>query len=326
MKDAVRILKSGGLVAFPTETVYGLGADATSSQAVSRIFAAKGRPATNPLIVHVADIERAKRCSVDWPTTADRLATAFWPGPLALILPKNPIIVDQATAGRKTVALRAPDHPIAQQLLREFDGPIAAPSANRSTRISPTTAEHVRRELGDRVDLILDGGPCRVGIESTVLDLTATRPIILRPGGISRQKIETIIGPVELFRKSVDESQSATSPGQQQIHYSPHTPAFRYKKSAELIDGLRVSGRCAILSMRSPGASEMEIPPLPIAPLIIQMPLDADGYAHRFYAALRQADDASVAAIWVEMPPDQPEWLAVRDRIARATRAVALQK
>jgi L-threonylcarbamoyladenylate synthase len=193
---AAAVLRRGGLVAFPTETVYGLGADATNADAVTKIFAAKGRPSTNPLIVHVADAAVARRYATAWPPAAAQLADRFWPGPLTLVLPKAPDIVPAVTAGLNTVGLRVPDHPVALQLLREFGGAVAAPSANRSNRVSPTTADHVREELGDAVDLVLDGGPCRVGIESTVLDLTTERPTILRPGGLSREQIEAVVGPV----------------------------------------------------------------------------------------------------------------------------------
>src|SRR5947207_69544 len=201
--EAVKILRRGGLVAFPTETVYGLGADATNADAVAKIFAAKGRPATNPLIVHVAGADVARRYAADWPVAASHLAQAFWPGPLTLVVPRGATIVSQVTAGGDTVGLRVPAHPLALELLRAFDGPVAAPSANKSNRVSPTAAQHVRDELGDAVDLVLDGGPCTVGIESTVLDLTGERPVILRPGGVQRRKIETILGPVDVFGGSV---------------------------------------------------------------------------------------------------------------------------
>jgi len=194
---AVSILKAGGLVAFPTETVYGLGADARSSEAVLKIFAAKGRPPTNPLIVHVSGVAMAKLYAMEWPDTARRLAQKYWPGPLTLVLPRYRTIAPEVSAGLDTVGLRMPNHPLALELIQRFDGPIAAPSANRSNHLSPTTAQHVREELGDAVDLILDGGPCRVGIESTVLDLTGSQPMILRPGGITRAQIEKVIGPIE---------------------------------------------------------------------------------------------------------------------------------
>jgi L-threonylcarbamoyladenylate synthase len=231
VREAVAVLSRGGLVAFPTETVYGLGADARRSSGVQKIFRAKGRPATNPLIVHIEGKDSARRFTTVWPKQADILADAFWPGPLTLVLPKGNLIVSDATAGRSTVGLRAPNHPLALELLKAFDGPIAAPSANRSNHLSPTTAEHVRQELGDAVDLILDGGPCQVGIESTVLDLSSDRPTILRPGSITRDQIEAHIGRVEIFAGSVDAKIAAVSPGQQERHYAPRTPAFRFDGS-----------------------------------------------------------------------------------------------
>ena len=312
---AASILRSGGLVAFPTETVYGLGADATNPDAVARIFAAKGRPSTNPLIVHVADVEAARRCAAHWSDVAQKLAAAWWPGPLALVVPKAPRIVDAATAGRPTVALRVPDHPLALELLRAFGGPVAAPSANKSNHVSPTTAAHVREELGDVVDLILDGGPCSVGIESTVVDLTGPRPVILRPGGVPRREIENLVGPVEVFGGSVSPAMSAASPGQHARHYAPRTPAFRFEPHQydriRPTDKLgRPNGLLALSSRR----------PLQGWDWMIVMASDPAAYARHLYNALRNLDAEVRTAIYVEMPPDRPEWEAVRDRITRATR------
>ncbi len=228
IQKAVNVLREGGLVALPTETVYGLGADATNSNAIKKIFAVKGRPSTNPLIVHVADEGVAKRYVRSWPAVADQLAKHFWPGPLTLVLPKADSIVPEVTAGRDTVGVRVPNHSLALQLLRAFDGPIAAPSANRANHISPTSADDVHAELGDAIDLILDGGPCTVGIESTVLDISGEHATILRPGGVTREQIESTIGPVELFEGSINATHAAASPGQHRRHYSPVTPAFRF--------------------------------------------------------------------------------------------------
>ena len=292
--QAAAILRSGGLVAFPTETVYGLGAEATNADAVRKIFAAKGRPRTNPLICHVPDETVARRYAREWPPAAAQLAAAFWPGPLTLVLLKTDDIRDEVTAGRDTVALRAPDHPLTLMLLRILDRPLAGPSANQSSHVSPTTAQHVRDELGDRVDMILDGGPCDVGIESTVLDLSGAgggRPTILRPGGVTREQIEALIGPVDVFSGAVDTSVAAASPGQHEKHYAPRTPAFRF----DAADRARVNGE------------------------ILDVTGDAATYARQFYARLRELDDSGVAAIYIEMPPDTPEWTAVRDRITRAT-------
>src|SRR3954468_3925357 len=202
---AVQILRSGGLVAFPTETVYGLGADATNAAAGEKIFHVKGRPLTNPLICHVADEDVARRYVTVWPRAAQALVDRFWPGPLTVVLPKTDAIAANVTAGLGSVGLRAPDHLLTLEMLRAFDGPVAGPSANRSTHVSPTTAQHVRDEFGDAIDLILDGGPCAVGIESTVLDLSADHPRILRPGGVSRASIEEVIGTVDVRNPVVTE-------------------------------------------------------------------------------------------------------------------------
>jgi L-threonylcarbamoyladenylate synthase len=263
---------------------------------VARVFAAKGRPATNPLIVHVGHADVAKRFVTTWPPAAERLAQRFWPGPLTIVLPKRAEIVDAVTAGLGTVGLRVPDHPLALELLRAFGGAVAAPSANKSGHVSPTTAEHVRDELGEAVDVILDGGPCRVGIESTVLDLSADVPRILRPGQITRLQIETLIGPVEQQLGSVTAAAPASkSPGQHERHYAPRTPAFRF----ETHERSKIDHTDAA---------------------VLDVNLDPDAYARQFYARLRMLDRQGLRAIYIEMPPDTPQWAAVRDRIFRATR------
>ncbi len=294
IEQAIGILRAGGLVAFPTETVYGLGADATNSDAVARIYAVKGRPATNPLICHVADATVAKRYAADWPRAADLIAKAFWPGPITLIVRKANTISDAASAGGATVGLRAPDHPLTLDLLRRFDRPIAGPSANRSTRISPTTAQHVRDDLGDAVDLILDGGPCRVGIESTVLDVSGTTPQLLRPGGISVAQIESILGPVEIKTLTLAAAAPQMSPGQQAIHYAPRTPAYRFEYD-----------------------QRQQITANPASVLTCEG--DPIAYARTLYERLRLLDQLNLPAIFVQMPPNEPRWLAVRDRLTRAT-------
>lgn len=326
VEQAVQLLRRGGIVAFPTETVYGLGADARNLDAVQRVFHVKGRPPTNPVIVHVADVDVAKRFAADWPHVASSLAQRFWPGPLTLVLPKVDAIVPAVTAGKKTVGLRAPDHPLTLELLRRFGGPLIGPSANRSSRISPTTAQHVQDELGTAVDLILDGGPCRIGIESTVLDLTGDRPMILRPGAISREQIEQVAGPVDIFSGSVDRGTAAPSPGLHAVHYSPITPTYRF--DAQTLPHL--AHWCASHADKS--AMILRLGPVPaddplaacLAPLhtSIAMPDDPAEYARRMYAALRHADRESPAVIWIEMPPDHPRWFAVRDRLLRASRAM----
>ena len=312
--QAIEILRAGGLVAFPTETVYGLGADATNASAVQHIFTAKGRPGTNPLIVHVADAERARRYAAIWPEAAQILSQTFWPGPLTLVLPKQSNIVDEVTAGRGTVGLRAPDHPLTLELLRRWDGPLAGPSANRSNHVSPTTAEHVRQELGDAVEMILDGGPCRVGIESTVLDLCGNVPKILRPGGVSREQIEAVIGPVEMFAGHIEQTVAAASPGQHAVHYAPRTAAFRFETpqrgliQVDATDG-RPNGLMAMCTSDT----------LHKWGRIIAMPRDPAKYARHLYEVLRELDEMNLANIYIEMPPDEPAWVAVRDRLRRAT-------
>jgi L-threonylcarbamoyladenylate synthase len=309
IEQAAEILKRGGIVGFPTETVYGLGADARNADAVKKIFAVKGRPSTNPLIVHVSGVAMAKLYSTRWPHTARVLAQAFWPGPLTFVLPKVKEIVPEATAGLDTVALRMPDHPIAIDLIRKFDGPIAAPSANRSTHVSPTTAEHVRSEFGSDVELILDGGPCRVGIESTVLDLTSNIPRILRPGSVTREQLEKYVGEVELKSLITDVATAAASPGQQEVHYAPRTPAYRFDLSQlPRIEGLEDVG--ILLVGEASNANERRI----------ALSNDPQAYAHDLYAALRRLDDLNLRAIYVQSPPDSSEWAAVRDRLRRATR------
>jgi L-threonylcarbamoyladenylate synthase len=327
IERAIEILRAGGLVAFATETVYGLGADATNSQAIGKIFSIKGRPPTNPLIVHVADVSVAKKYVAAWPESADRLARMFWPGPLTLVLPKSEKIVPAVTAGLPTVGIRCPDHPLALALLRGFAGPVAAPSANRSNRLSPTTADHVRRELGDQIDLILDGGDCRVGIESTVVDLTSARPAILRPGGISRLQLEKILGSID-YNAADDSNTPAPSPGRQPVHYAPTAPAYRFDPSEfDRLEDLfsKRLGRSAVFLIIEGTEPARKLHEWHQAKrlepgAIIKMPPTADDYARRLYGALREADDQRPHTIWVQQPPVTADWDAVRDRIHRATR------
>ena len=305
--EAADILRRGGLVAFPTETVYGLGADATNPDAVARIFTAKGRPATNPLIVHVAGIDVAKRYAAEWTHLADELAAHFWPGPLTLVVPSAATITDRVRAGGPTVGLRVPAHPIALELLRAFDGPVAAPSANRSEHVSPTLAQHVVDDLGDRVDLVLDGGPCGVGIESTVLNITGDRPRVLRPGSVTVEQIEAVVGPVHRRGDISQSNGPLMSPGQHVRHYAPTSPAIRFETAdRERILRLAQTSNAAVLTFVS-------------APAVEIMPCDPAGYARVFYSSLRAVDARAPAAIYIEMPPDRPEWAAVRDRLVRAT-------
>jgi L-threonylcarbamoyladenylate synthase len=320
--NAVDILRRGGLVAFATETVYGLGADATNADAVAKIFAVKGRPATNPLIVHVVDKAVAERYVGAWPESAERLAQAFWPGPLTMVLPKGNKIASVVTAGQSTMAIRCPDHPLASELLREFNGPVAAPSANRSTRVSPTTADHVRQDLGEAVDLILDGGPCRVGIESTVIDLTSLKPTILRLGGIGRAKLEEIVGPIDV-QVVTSGTSGAKSPGQQAIHYAPVTPAFRIAHGDEhlfpTIFEHRLGRKAIFLIIHGSDLAE-QLLKWAGRDAVVELPSEAAEYGTRLYAALHDADDRHVDMIWMQVPPAGPEWDAARDRVQRATR------
>jgi L-threonylcarbamoyladenylate synthase len=308
--EAARLLRAGRLVAFPTETVYGLGANALDAEAVARIYAAKGRPATSPLIVHVASIEMAKSLVAQWPELADRLAQRFWPGPLTLVLekqleaqPQKYLIPAIVTAGLSTVAVRMPAHPIALALIRAAGVPLAAPSANRFTQLSPATADHVRRGLGDDVDFILDGGPCKVGIESTVLSLTESSPTLLRPGAVSRTELEAIAGPIASVPKV--QSGAHPSPGMHHHHYKPSTTLYL------AIDGkLPEKGQGIYLQHRHP-PSRADV-------TIRQMPQSAPDYAAAFYEALHQADAGHYDWIAVDVPPSTPEWEAIQDRLQRA--------
>jgi L-threonylcarbamoyladenylate synthase len=307
---AAQVLRAGGLVAFPTETVYGLGASALDANAVAKIFAAKGRPARNPIIVHVADITAARKLASAWPEIAQHLAARFWPGPLTLVLPKQPVVPDIVTAGGATVALRLPAHPVALALLRECGVPLAAPSANRSTELSPTLADHVVQSLGDAIDLVLDAGPTSGGLESTVLDVTCTPPRLLRPGLVTRAEIESLIGRIDVAAESV-QSEAPRSPGQMHRHYAPRTPLEVTANSrARVMDLVSQGKRVGWLTHR-----DEDVPP---AVLRILLPGDSVSYSARLYAALHQLDAAKLDRIVVEAPPADDDWLAVHDRLCRA--------
>jgi L-threonylcarbamoyladenylate synthase len=290
---AAELIRSGRLVAFPTETVYGLGANALDPEAVRRIFEVKERPWASPLIVHVADEKMARTVSAEWPTTAQRLAKQFWPGPLTLVLKKAAIVPDLVTAGLDSVGVRTPSHPMALELIRRAGVPIAAPSANRFTEISPTTADHVRKGLGDRVDMILDGGPTTVGIESTVIALHRAPPAILRPGIIMEEELARVAGV--RFETEVDLPHIVESPGQHPRHYAPRTPFILLEAHAAVPDG---RGR------------------------IIDMPADPKPFAAALYAELHKADREGWDWIGVRRPPETPEWAGVWDRLQRASTAI----
>jgi L-threonylcarbamoyladenylate synthase len=293
LRRAAELIRSGGLVAFPTETVYGLGANAYDATAVARIFTVKQRPRQSPLIVHVDSIDMARALVTAWPDAADRLARRYWPGPLTLVLPKQPSIPDMVTAGLATVGLRMPSHPLALALIRAAGVPIAAPSANPFTQLSPTTAEHVRQSLGDAVDLVLDGGPSTVGIESTVLSLAGDRPLLLRPGVIPLPEIEALLGPVRIAEAVADGSHA--SPGMHPQHYRPRTPLVLLAAGDPA-----PAGRGEWLRLGR------------------EMPADPAAYAAQLYAALHRLDARGPEWIAVERPPDTPEWAGVLDRLTRA--------
>jgi L-threonylcarbamoyladenylate synthase len=303
--EAARLIRAGELVAFPTETVYGLGADATNARAVAKVFEAKGRPRFNPLISHVPGIVEAKRL-VQWSDAAERLAARFWPGPLTLVLPRAPgsPIALLATAGLDTVAIRAPAHPMAQELVRTAGVPIAAPSANRSGAISPTRAEHVAESLGDKVAMILDGGPCPVGVESSVLDLTAERPTLLRPGGATREAIEAVLGSIVLSDTLPTGDAARTSPGQLQSHYAPARPVR--------LDATAVAGDEALLAFgpRPLGGAKRT--------LNLSVAGDLGEAAANLFAHLRGLDRPDIARIAVMSVPHTGLGLAINDRLRRA--------
>lgn len=316
MALAADTLQRGGLVAFPTETVYGLGANALDDAAVGRIFAAKGRPSFNPLIVHVSDEDAARGLVREWPERAALVARAFWPGPVTIVLRKRELVPDIVTAGLDSVALRVPAHPIALELLRVCGLPLAAPSANRSTELSPTTAQHVARSLGDRLDLILDGGATTVGIESTVVDLRNDRASILRPGVVGARELEPLVGALAVPNEPRGDTPRA-SPGMLERHYAPHAQLVLFdademgvtlEEARRLTsDGTRVG--MLLISFDAPGPWEA-----------VRMPPDAARYAQRLYAALHELDESGCSVIFVERVPDESAWLGVRDRLERASK------
>jgi L-threonylcarbamoyladenylate synthase len=310
---AAAVLSGGGLVAFPTETVYGLGALALDADAVRRIFAAKGRPANNPVIVHVAEIAEAVAIAAEWPDAAERLARRFWPGPLTLVVPRGGAVPDVTTAGGPTVAIRIPAHPVALALLRAVGAPIAAPSANRSSELSPTRADHVLHGLDGRIDLVLDGGPTIGGIESTVLDVSTSSPRLLRPGLIGPAELEAVVGPL-CRHAALDEGKALPSPGMLPRHYAPRTPLeCSVDGRARVAELLRTGARIGWLTCNEPASA--------VGLVAQKMPADAAGYAAHLYAALHTLDAAGLDRIIVDLPPDDEAWIAVRDRLRRAATA-----
>ncbi len=315
VKRAVELLRAGEVVALPTETVYGLAANAFDDSAVAKIFEIKGRPATNPIIVHVSSLDMAARCVKRWPALAGRLAQAFWPGPLTLVLPRGTEIPDNVTAGGMTVGVRWPGHPFMQAVIRECGFPLAAPSANLSNQLSPTNAEHVHRQLEGRIPLIVDGAQSQVGIESTVLDLSVRPPRILRPGMIHAGSLAAVCGP--LGNASEPGGATLRSPGLLKKHYSPRGKllVLNWKSGAELQSQLasqRLSAdACFVIA-------HTHIPAGFAAEKVSVIPHDAEAFARALYGELHRCDAAGAALIVVEAPPESPEWSGVADRLRRA--------
>ncbi|HET9869050.1 MAG TPA: L-threonylcarbamoyladenylate synthase [bacterium] len=306
IEKAARILQEGGLVAFPTETVYGLGADATNVMAVARVFEAKDRPQFDPLIVHVADLRQAQILALRFPRDAVRLAEKFWPGPLTLVLPKGPLIPDLVTASLPSVALRVPDHPLALGLIQASGRPIAAPSANPFGAVSPTTAAHVRESLGDKVDLVLDGGPCAVGVESTVVSFTGDRPLLLRPGGLALEEIEALLGPVEVVAASQSLPQA---PGQLERHYAPRTPLTL----VEAVPSLSKNERAGLLWFGPPQD-------LPSFKTVVNLSPQGDlrEAAANLFSSLRRLDALGLDRLYALQVPGTGLGRAINDRLRRA--------
>jgi L-threonylcarbamoyladenylate synthase len=291
VERALSVLRAGGLVAIPTETVYGLAADASNADAVRRIFAVKGRPEHHPLIIHVGAATQLGDWAASIPPAAAILADACWPGPLTLLVPRAATVLDLVTGGRSSVGIRVPAHPLTLELLARFGGGLAAPSANRYGRVSPTTAEHVRADLGDDVDFVLDGGPCPVGVESTIVDCTVDPPQVLRPGGISSEEVESLL---EMTLGAVDGPSRA--PGMMESHYAP---------------------RCTVLLANSLAEAETLVAGLPGAEILDDD--DLAHYAHTLFARLRDADDRGVATVVAVLPPARGLGHAIRDRLIKAS-------
>ena len=318
VKRAAKLLRAGEVVALPTETVYGLAANALDEQAVAKIFQIKGRPSNNPIIVHIAGVPMAGRCVAAWPDLAEKLARAFWPGPLTLVLPRAQEIPDLVTAGGATVGIRWPSHPFIQAVIRECGFPLAAPSANLSNRVSPTNARHVAGQLGDKISLIVDGGQAQVGIESTVLDLTVSPPQVLRPGMIHAESIAAVCGEVQ-NPKSKDHNRDATlrSPGLLAKHYSPKAKllVLNWRDDGNLLEQIRNSQfairNCFVIT-------HTHIPSGEKFAGVSVIPHDAEAFARAIYAELHRCDEAGAELVVVEAPPESPEWSGIADRLRRA--------
>jgi L-threonylcarbamoyladenylate synthase len=318
ISEAADILRSGGLVAFPTETVYGLGADALNADAVRKVFEAKGRPADNPLIVHIADRKQLFDLADDIPEKGQRLAKEFWPGPLTLVVHRTFLVPDIVTAGLDTVALRMPDHPVALALIEELDSGLVGPSANISGRPSPTTANHVLEDLNGRVDMILNTGPTEIGIESTVVDVTVDPPVILRPGGLHKETLEDIIGPIQI---AVDPASSGRSPGTRHRHYAPKAAVMLVPRGDEgimraLLMQHRQNGKSVGSIIHSQGLAKIES-----GGYVRVLPEPLEFYARYLFRTLRELDQEGVDLILVEEVEERGLGLAVMDRLRRASEA-----
>ena len=318
---AAAVLRRGGLVAFPTETVYGLGADALNRDAIRRVFDAKGRPATDPLIVHVGGLDAVEALTVRVPPAAATLAARFWPGPLTLVLPRSDVVPDEVTAGLATVAIRVPRHPIALALIAAAGVPVAAPSANLFSRPSPTTAAHVLEDLGGRIDIVIDGGPTTVGVESTVLDLSREVPTILRPGAITREMLLGVLPRVDVGA-GIPDGGAMPSPGMLAKHYSPRAPLTLYEGAADaIVARIGADAAAAIAAGRSVGIIAADQDRIEVGRVVRVGPVDRlDIVATRLYAALRELDAAGVDLILArQFPSDAGLGDAVRDRLRRAS-------
>jgi len=311
---AAESLRAGGVVALPTETVYGLAANALNAAAVAKIYEIKGRPANNPIIVHVASVEMAKRCVAHWPETATQLAKAFWPGPLTMVLPKATEIPDLVTAGGATVGVRWPSHPFIQAVIRECGFPLAAPSANLSSQVSPTNVEHVRTQLGDQLPLIVDGGQAQVGIESTVIDLVTSPPCVLRPGMIHEESLVAVLGELGTWNLELG---TLRSPGLLRKHYAPKAKLviWSWRNTTDLnrqlsAGNFQESKIHVISHTNTPNGEDFAS--------VSVIPHDAEAYGRAIYAELHRCDEEGAELIVVEALPAGVEWRAIADRLNRA--------
>ncbi|PWI45014.1 L-threonylcarbamoyladenylate synthase [Streptomyces sp. ICBB 8177] len=311
IEKAAGVLRAGGLVALPTETVYGLGADAEDPAAVSRIFQVKGRPPSHPLIVHLGDAQMLDEWVEDVPPTARLLAERFWPGPLTLVLRRGRRVPLEATGGLETVAVRVPDHPVALALLAAFGGGVTAPSANRFGAVSPTTADHVRMELGDAVDFVLDGGPCAVGVESTIVDVTGDTPSILRPGGITREALEEVLR----HPLAVPSSSSVRVPGQHPSHYAPRARVVLVEPEGLVSEAQRMREAGHRVGLVLPPASPDAAVP---AHAVVRVPGSMTDYARGLYGFLRELDQQGCDVIVASVPAEEGLGLAIANRLRRA--------